>query len=469
LFSLFSIIVFFQIQTFLVNNLDTALLNGSRLLGDSLPEYRMKNKNDPKSLYEISSGGIEMLVNELEDEVQDVFTVNVAFAQLTTCSELSGEPPEVIVKTRNLKDKHLPFPQKSCKSIPSTSNAIEPIKNVFPFPIRQIDIKVYDYDKNPYILQVAVSFQEILKILKRIMIFAGLIAPLMLLIFTFGGIFFIKKVFSPIKKIVDLTNFITAQDLSKRLILADSNDEIGELSKTINGMLERLEFSFAQVKQFSEDVAHELKTPLAKLKCNAEISLRKERSKEDYQNAIISIIDDVNDLEQITNNLLLLSRMDSQRSPQSFEKFQLHEIVLSVFEETHQLAYEKKLIFDLNKINPVEIYADKNLIRTMLTNLISNAIKYTPSGGKISIDLQEQNKTAELTVTDNGVGISEKDLPHIFDRFFRIDPSRSLETGGSGLGLAIVQKIIQFHGGKISVKSHLGKGSSFSILLPRVK
>jgi signal transduction histidine kinase len=188
----------------------------------------------------------------------------------------------------------------------------------------------------------------------------------MLLIFSLLGFFFMKKVFSPIREIVQLTDSITAKDLSRRLATTGSNDEIGRLSETINRMIERLEHSFSQIKQFSEDAAHELKTPLAKIRCNAEISLRKDRTEAEYRDVIASLMEDIQKLEKITGDLLLLSRMDSRRIPQTFIKILLHDVLLRVFEETHEKAHEKHLVFDLNRVDPVEIYADEGLIRTML-------------------------------------------------------------------------------------------------------
>ncbi len=468
LFLVFGILVFLKLQTVLIGNIDAELLNGGLSLAHDLPEYRLKDKNRPQSLYTMDLEGELLFSDDLEQEVKEIFSVNVAFVQLITCPENSGDSPQIVAGTVNLKTP-LPFPEKPGEKIGSDSPHIQTITDIFPFSIRMINIRAYDYHKNPYILQIAISMKEMNQVLQNLLLFICFLFPLLLILLSIVGFFFMKKVFSPIKQIVDLTNRITAKDLSKRLDMADNSDEIGELAQTLNHMIERLEQSFARIRQFSEDVAHELKTPLAKLKCNAEISLRKDRTTAEYQNDISAIIKDIKTLEQITNDLLFLSRMDSRKIPRSFEKFCLHELVLSVFEETHQSAHEKKLIVDFGRIDPVDIYADQGLIKTMVDNLISNAVKYTRPGGIIRIDLQKQNKDAELTITDTGVGIPEADLPLIFDRFFRVDPSRSLETGGSGLGLAIVQKIILFHDGRISVKSSPGKGSSFFIRLPRVK
>jgi heavy metal sensor kinase len=463
------VIVFLRLQAFLVKDIDTTLYNGGQVLGNILTEYKPRDKGGPKSLHAQDSEGEEYFVDELDHESQEIFFVNVAFIQLITCPENPDGFSEVVTKTANLRDKYLPFSKITYERIEQDLSYAETIKDFFPFPIRLMNIKVYDFNKNPYILQIAFSFQKVQNTLKNLMLTAFLLAPVLLIILSILGFLFMKRAFSPVKKILALTKSITAEDLSQRLDPVDSDDEIGELAETLNSMIARLESSFAHIKQFSEDVAHELKTPLAKLKCNAEVSLRRQRTKNEYQSVIISLIEDTKVLEQITNDLLFLSRMDSQSIPQSFERLLLNEVFLKVFEETHVLARKANLIFEFDRIDPVEIEADEGLVKRMLINLISNAVKYTHPKGKVRFDLQKQGDKAVFTITDTGIGICEDDLPFIFDRFYRVDPSRSLETGGSGLGLAIVQKIVKFHDGEISVKSSLGKGTAFSIYLPCVK
>jgi heavy metal sensor kinase len=275
-----------------------------------------------------------------------------------------------------------------------------------------------------------------------------------------------KRAFLPVKKMVAITRSITAEDLSLRLDPLDSHDEIGELAETLNDMIARLEHSFKQIRQFSGDVSHELKTPLAELKCNAEVALRKERTQEEYQTALQNVIEDAEQLQNIIEALLFLARMDSQRVPLSFTTFSLHEVLFKVFEATYLLAKQKKLAIGFEEIEQMYIKGDSNLLKRLLANLLSNALQYTPPGGEVTVSLHQKTNYAVLTVTDTGIGIPEDALPYIFDRFYRVDPSRSHETGGSGLGLAVVQKIVEVHGGKISVQSTVGKGTTFRVSLP---
>jgi signal transduction histidine kinase len=178
------------------------------------------------------------------------------------------------------------------------------------------------------------------------------------------------------------------------------------------------------------------------------------------------VIEDTQQLQKIIEDLLLLARMDSQSMPFVFTTLALNEVLFEVFENTLLLVKHKKLAIEFKAIEQVHIKGDLGLLKCLLTNLIMNAIQYTPSGGEIAFSLHQEGNHAVLTVTDTGIGIPEEALSYIFDRFYRVEQSRSHETGGSGLGLAIVQKIVEVHGGHISVRSTLGKGTTFRVSLP---
>jgi len=231
-------------------------------------------------------------------------------------------------------------------------------------------------------------------------------------------------------------------------------------------MIGRLERSFKQIQQFSGDVSHELKTPLAELKCNAEVALRRERTTQEYQEALTNVIEDTEKLRQIVEDLLLLARMDARSLPLVFVSVAFNEIFFEVFERMHPLAQRKNLAINFAKIAPVTISGDAGLLKRLLTNLIGNAIQYTPSGGEITFVVGKDGDQAIVNVSDTGIGIPKEALPYIFDRFYRVEQSRSHETGGSGLGLAIAQKIADMHGGRIVVQSIVKQGTTFRVLLP---
>jgi heavy metal sensor kinase len=290
--------------------------------------------------------------------------------------------------------------------------------------------------------------------------------PLLLFIISALGYALMKKAFSPVHKIVTLTKSITAQDLSHRIEHVHSNDEIGELADTLNDMISRLELSFKQIRQFSGDVSHELKTPLTALKGEIEVALGKSRNEEEYKNILKSLLEEAGKLEKIIGDLLFLSKMDARSVQLSFAMISLDDIFIETFEEIQSFAREKKVSLSLKKVEETKIKGEEGLLRRMLTNLILNAIQFTPPGGDVQLSVTKNSDTAIFAISDTGIGIPNEAMPHIFDRFYRVDPSRSHVTGGSGLGLAIVQKIVEIHGGNITVQSTIGHGTTFQVSLP---
>ena len=463
---IFGAIALVSFQTVLIHNLDQTLYNGGKILEEALSEFTLKDEDDVTSLYEPSSDGDEFFVDEIDGEVEEIFFVSVAYIQLLAFPEEFDSTPQIVAKTESLAEQRLPFSYEAYESIGEKPYHAETVTDLFPFALRVLSLEVQDADERPYILQLALSLQEVNATLRNLLVIFGTLFPILLIILSVLGFVFMKRAFFPIKRMVALTRKITAEDLSLRIESVESRDEIGELAETLNEMIARLERSFKQIKQFSGDVAHELKTPLAELKCNAEVALRRNRTPEEYQEALQNVIEDVEQLRQIVEDLLLLAKMDARSLPLNFTPVALNEIFLKVFEQMHPHAQKKQLAINFEEIDPAMLSGDKCLLKQMLANLISNAIRYTPSGGAITFALQTQDDHAVLTITDTGIGIPQEALPHIFDRFYRVEQSRSHDTGGSGLGLSIVQRIVEIHQGNISVSSTEGKGTTFRVSLP---
>jgi len=248
-------------------------------------------------------------------------------------------------------------------------------------------------------------------------------------------------------------------------------------------MISRLDQSFQQIKQFSSDASHELKTPLTILKGEVEVMLRKERTQREYQQTLKSNLEEINRMSQIVEDLLLLSRADTGQIELNRGDINLTEILSEVVAQMDMLARSKGLnLSTSNNHREIHIFGDTLRIREMLINLIDNGIKYTEEGGSVHIILKngfppagrypsdglekERERFVEIIVSDTGIGISKEDQQKIFDRFFRVDKARSREQGGSGLGLSICKWIVEAHQGEIEVESELGKGSSFIVKLP---
>jgi len=221
-----------------------------------------------------------------------------------------------------------------------------------------------------------------------------------------------------------------------------------------------------QLKQFSSDASHDLKTPLTIIRGEIEIALRKNRSSKEYIKTLTSIQEEARKLETIIENLLFLSRIDSPAQSLSLKAVPLDEIILNVFEKAEHLANKKGLIFMIGEMEPTLIRGESILLNRLVMNILDNAIKYTPAGGRVGISLERAGKNVCLIVRDTGIGIPGESLPHIFDRFYQVDKSRTQRSQGSGLGLSIVKKIADIHGAVVEVKSEVNKGAVFHVIFP---
>jgi len=297
--------------------------------------------------------------------------------------------------------------------------------------------------------------------------FAGV--PLVLLLASVGGYFLARKSLAPISLMDQQTRRITAENLSSRLDVPNPRDELGRLTTTVNELLARLESSFTEQQRFVADASHELRTPLAILRGETDVALEKERTSEDYRQSLALIKDEAERLSRIVEDLFILARRPIETFIVSTEPVILNEVVDDCVRAAQVLADRKGLHVGVKETAAVTLQGDDELLKRMLLNLLDNAVKYTPEGGQISVELTAQNGSARLIVRDTGIGIPEKDQPHVFDRFYRVDKARSRVLGGAGLGLSIAHWIVEAHGGKIEVQSAAGKGSTFTVELPVAK
>ncbi len=461
----FGVVAFFSLKSILMRTIDTTLHNSGKSIELYISEDILQPEQESETSDEHSED--ESLVEEFNEMIEELFFADVVYVQLREFPEHFETPTLEIVKTAALKKRSLPLSKDAYQAVRNKTSFTETIRDVFPFPVRVMTFGAGRRDMSPYyILQLGMSLQDVRITLRNLLFIFSFLFPGVFIIISVLGYVFMKKAFSPVKKMVAVARSITAKDLSLRLDPMHSHDEIGELADTLNEMISRLEQSFIQIEQFSGDVSHELKTPLTVVKGEIEVALRKARTEADYQDVLKSVLEENEKLQKIIGDLLFLARMDSQSSPPSFTALALDDILFEVHEETYLLAKKHKLSLMFTEVEPLKLRGDSGLLKRLLSNLIVNAIQYTASGGEIRLSLQKKTDRAVCTITDTGIGIPEDTLPYIFDRFYRVDPSRSHDTGGSGLGLAIVQKIVEVHGGHISVQSTVGQGTTFRVFLP---
>lgn len=294
-----------------------------------------------------------------------------------------------------------------------------------------------------------------------------ILIPLILFFTALGGYYITKRAFRPVNNIVKTANDISHQkDITRRIeISPDSKeDELHHLSVTLNKMLDKIENLIKQEKQFTSDASHELRTPISVILAQGEYLLdiaKDEKEKELAQ----TIVDKSKQVSKLVSRLLLLARIDQNRQKFNKEKVDLGVIVDVAIDSMKELASQKEILLFSNVVEGTIVDADESLLLSAITNLISNGIKYGKGSGHLSVSASNIGERTEIIVADNGVGISEEHIDKIWKRFYRVDDVRNDEYGSSGLGLAMVKSIIELHGGEISVKSEIGKGTEFRIVL----
>jgi heavy metal sensor kinase len=317
-----------------------------------------------------------------------------------------------------------------------------------------------------YVVQIVTYLLTMEKTIEN---FRGHLFTAFLLAFIFGSIggwFLSRKSLRPIDKITETTKRITASNLSERLPFQGSDDDLDRLVTTINQMMERLEESFQKLSRFTADAAHELRTPLAALKGETEVLLSRKRSSEDYQEALTNNLERLDFLTKLVNDLLILTQADEGKTSLKIENLNFSELLKELYEAFNIVAIQKKIDFTFSAPEEVLINGDRIKLKQLFSNLIDNAIKYTSEGGNVSLIIQPGKDQITVILKDTGIGIPSDDLPHIFDRFYRVDTSRSRLSGGVGLGLSICQWIVKAYHGAIDVKSQPDQGTTFTVTLP---
>jgi signal transduction histidine kinase len=274
-----------------------------------------------------------------------------------------------------------------------------------------------------------------------------------------------KRLLLPVKKMTETVKNISVKDMNTRLDVSGSKDELKDLAKTFNDMLDRLQRSYELQNQFVSDASHELRTPIAVIQGYANLLDR--WGKEDkavLEESIAAIKSEAESMKRLVEQLLFLARSDKSTQKIEMADFKVEDLIDEVVKETKLIDLKHQILNQSNEA--LVLYGDRNLLKEALRVFIDNSIKYTEEGGVIKINSYKKNKNLVLEIEDTGAGISKDDLPHIFDRFYRADKSRTKETGGTGLGLSIAKWIILKHKGNIEVQSKLGWGTKVSILLP---
>lgn len=303
--------------------------------------------------------------------------------------------------------------------------------------------------------------------LRSIIIIMLIILPILLLLAILAGRRITKRAFAPVSDITEAAQTIgSGKDLSRRLPVGANKDELYYLTETLNDMMARLETAFKAEKQFTSDVSHELRTPVSVVLSECELLLKENHDGAEYRESIEMIQKQCKRTMALIQQLLQLSRTMDKEAVMEKERLDLSALCRDMVDEYSKVAEEQGIEMEANIENQIFFNGDQTLLIRMMANLLTNAVKYNEAPGTVWMTLSRNEKNTVITVSDDGIGISEEDQKNIFNRFYKADRSRAHEGDSFGLGLAMVRWIAEAHGGEISVESTLGQGSVFTVILP---
>jgi heavy metal sensor kinase len=311
--------------------------------------------------------------------------------------------------------------------------------------------------------QPLASLEETLRDL-RLQLMLGV--PLLLFVAGWGGLFLADRALRPIDRIIRTAQTIDSSDLSQRIAYQGPADEVGRLATTFDRMLDRLEGAFERERRFAADASHELRTPLTALKGRIGVTLSRRRTNAEYESALQDLEHEVDRLIRLSTDLLFLVRLDQRRLPWEPGRVELSHLLQAIVEQVEPLAERKGLILTAEIPPDISLRGDADHLIRLFLNLLANAVRYTPRGGRVAVLAQEEEGRVRVSVSDTGPGISPEHLPHLFERFYRTETARSRDDGGAGLGLAIAYEIARWHGGTLEVESAPGHGTTFTVQLP---
>jgi len=428
------------------------------------------------SLYKGVDGKIKTMAEIVVSSARGPFTVDLdqlmtdryGVRPLGRFIQVLDESGRVGGSSTNVQDIKIPISVSTLKAASKGITTYETVQVMGKYPLRLVTMPVMENDRMIGVVQVASSLEGVEEALDKLALILFIAVPAVLLFASAGGLFLANKALKPVDQITQIARRIGSGDLSQRIRIKRGNDELGRLASTFNEMIAKVDESFRQVKRFTADASHELKTPLTILRGEVEVGLKKERALKEYKRILVSNLEEITRMSRIVDDLLTLSRADTGELKMEREKVELSSLAREVWNDLQILAHQRKVELTFIGDGHAPVDGDPLFLRQLILNLAENGLKYTRPGGEVSIKVEgdRDNGVARILVADTGVGIAPKDLKRIFDRFFRTDKARSRDTGGTGLGLSISQWIARAHKGEIAVKSKVGKGSTFTVTLP---
>lgn len=451
---IYGIFAYYYTKKNLLDGLDNSLRSEAKWIKDAIEP---KISNFESLISEAGEENEASVDSTLEDEIWDIIYEHSLLSSKKQFIQIKDKDGKEIYRSLSLGSLDLPL-----DSVSAGEGEISLITCKFNF--HKIRLAVL---KSKYLtIGVAYPLEEVNHALSNLFRILILLAPLALLISIVGGVFLAGRSLNPVDHIVRIANEITVGNLDRRIPEPKSNDEIARLIKTLNNMIERLDKSFKQIKQFSADVSHELKTPLTIIRGEIELAISGKKKSSELRKTLINILDEVVRLSDMVENLLMLFKSDTGQVNLNFKEVNIAKLIKDLLEDVDILAEEKGVKVEAKRLDEAIVLGDEIRLKQLFLNLLDNAIKYNKSGGKVTISVEKENNFVNVSIVDTGIGIPKDEINLIFERFYRVDKARTRDSGGAGLGLSIAKSIVEAHNGRIEVESELGKGSKFSVILP---
>ncbi len=393
------------------------------------------------------------------EELQDEFREHSVLGPGGDLFQVSDENGGWLYRSSPLYDEAVPIhPVSELASSPHLETIV--VKKA---PLRFLSQRV-EVGGRAYAVQVAAPLQEVWEGLDDLAWILLATAPLVLALASAGGYWMSRRALAPVDAMTREARGIGADNLSRRIAVPRTQDELQRLAETLNDMIGRLDQAFKRVTQFTADASHELRTPLTLMRTTAELALRSGTS---YRDSLQQILAEIERTSHLVENLLVIARADSVGFKLETSRVNLTKEIREACLQADPLSKAKSIVLtcDLPE-RPVPVEGDAQALRRLALILIDNAVKYTPPHGSVEVTVRNENGAAVIEVSDTGIGIPAEDLPHVFQRFYRADKARSRRQGGAGLGLAIAKLIVKSHGGAITVESQAAQGTTVRVSLP---
>jgi two-component system OmpR family sensor kinase len=440
----FGVSVYLGLERYLISTQQAALASECRAIGSELlPQLPGKR-----------AGWLMSEINEAYAPEVNARFVRV-YREGSGVVYLSGTP-----KDGAFEPAEIPFPQgkekESSRRI-RLNNGRQLLANTMSFTT---------LDGSRFLVETGIPLERTQVVLHGLLLTLGIYTPFIVFLAVGGGYWLMRRSLEPVDEITERAEGITSNNLSERLPIIRTGDELERLSTALNRMIERLDDAFQHINRFSADASHELRTPLTILQLELEGIVHDDPLDESFQRHIGSALEETHRMSRIVESLLAISRLDAGEVKLDKLPLNFSELVARTAGEMRVLAQDKSIALSISVEEGVYLEGDRTHLQQVVLNLVDNAIKYTQEGGAIHVRLYLKDWRTIIEVSDNGAGISSRALPHVFERFYRADKARSRASGGAGLGLSIVKAICTAHRAAIFVTSEEGKGSSFRVEFP---